>query len=357
MTNCHLLAALCVVFYSIAGGSYAIVRLPENVTIPAVIVFGDSIVDAGNNNDLFTVCKCNFPPYGRDFQGGKATGRFSNGKIPSDFLAEELGVKELVPAYLDPTIQMDDLLTGVTFATGCSGYDPVTGAIYGVKTLTDQLNSFREYIEILKAAVGENRTASILSQSMYLVATGTNDFTTTYFLLPDRRQQYNLSSYIDFTASAAAGFFQELYGLGARRVVVLSLPPQGCLPSQRTLAGGILRLCVEEYNEAAMLFNSKLMSVTHSLNNQLPDAKFVYADLYNPLLLLINDPRPTGFEVVNRGCCGSGDVEVAILCNRFDLFTCTDDSVYLFWDSYHPTQRAYKLLVHQLLTKIINDFF
>ena len=53
---------------------------------PALIVFGDSIVDPGNNNVLPTTIRCNFPPYGQDFVGNMATGRFSNGKIPSDFL-------------------------------------------------------------------------------------------------------------------------------------------------------------------------------------------------------------------------------------------------------------------------------
>lgn len=54
--------------------------------VPAVIVFGDSIVDTGNNNGLVTAIKCNFPPYGRDFIRHEPTGRFSNGKITSDFI-------------------------------------------------------------------------------------------------------------------------------------------------------------------------------------------------------------------------------------------------------------------------------
>ena len=62
--------------------------LPKNETgqVPAVFVFGDSIVDTGNNNHINTLIKCNFPPYGKDFQGGKPTGRFSNGSVPSDFI-------------------------------------------------------------------------------------------------------------------------------------------------------------------------------------------------------------------------------------------------------------------------------
>lgn len=62
--------------------------LPKNETgqVPAVFVFGDSIVDTGNNNHINTLIKCNFPPYGKDFQEGKPTGRFSNGRVPSDFI-------------------------------------------------------------------------------------------------------------------------------------------------------------------------------------------------------------------------------------------------------------------------------
>lgn len=42
---------------------------------------------------------------------------------------EELGIKELLPAYLDPTLQAEDLITGVNFASGGAGYDPLTSEI------------------------------------------------------------------------------------------------------------------------------------------------------------------------------------------------------------------------------------
>ena len=62
------------------------VELPPNVAVPAIFAFGDSIVDTGNNNYINTLAKCNFPPYGKDFIGGIPTGRFSNGKVLTDFL-------------------------------------------------------------------------------------------------------------------------------------------------------------------------------------------------------------------------------------------------------------------------------
>lgn len=39
---------------------------------------------------------------------------------------DELGIKELMPAYLDPNLQAEDLKTGVSFASGACGYDPLT---------------------------------------------------------------------------------------------------------------------------------------------------------------------------------------------------------------------------------------
>lgn len=58
----------------------------KNTTFPALIVFGDSVVDTGNNNYLKTMIKVNYPPYGKDFVGGRPTGRFSDGKVPSDLI-------------------------------------------------------------------------------------------------------------------------------------------------------------------------------------------------------------------------------------------------------------------------------
>lgn len=46
--------------------------------VPAMFIFGDSLIDNGNNNNLASLAKANYYPYGIDFRGGP-TGRFSNG--------------------------------------------------------------------------------------------------------------------------------------------------------------------------------------------------------------------------------------------------------------------------------------
>jgi len=61
-------------------------KASQGPLVTAVIVFGDSIVDPGNNNGINTIIKADFPPYGHDFLNHRPTGRFCNGRIPTDFI-------------------------------------------------------------------------------------------------------------------------------------------------------------------------------------------------------------------------------------------------------------------------------
>ncbi|XP_028794254.1 GDSL esterase/lipase EXL3-like [Neltuma alba] len=332
------------------------VKLPPNVSVPAIFAFGDSIMDTGNNNHLKTVVKCNFPPYGQDFEGGIPTGRFSNGKVPSDIIVEELGIKEFLPAYLDPNLKPSDLPTGVCFASGASGYDPLTPKIVSVIPLSTQVEMFKEYRRKLKENVGEERTNFILANAVALVVSGSDDIANTYFTARFRQLQYDVPAYTDLMANSASDFIKEIYELGLRRIGVFGAPPIGCVPSQRTLGGGILRECAGKQNEAARLFNSKLSEKLDSLNRDLPNSSIVYIDVYSPLQDIIQNYRRYGFQVVNRGCCGTGKIEVAVLCNPLEP-TCADVSNYVFWDSYHPTEAAYKKLIGPLLQTYVPKFF
>jgi hypothetical protein len=54
--------------------------------VPCVFIFGDSLSDSGNNNNLSTYAKCNYKPYGIDFPMGP-TGRFTNGRTAIDIIS------------------------------------------------------------------------------------------------------------------------------------------------------------------------------------------------------------------------------------------------------------------------------
>ncbi|XP_008807139.2 GDSL esterase/lipase EXL3-like [Phoenix dactylifera] len=316
--------------------------------VPAVIVFGDSIVDPGNNNVLPTLVRCNFPPYGQDFVRHQPTGRFSNGRIPSDLIASKLGVKELVPPYFGYDLKPEDILTGVSFASGATGYDPLTPTLLNVLSMTEELKLFKKYKERLKAIAGEEKATSIVAKSLYVVCSGTDDIANTYFTTPFRRLQYDIPSYVNLMIRGASSFLEELLQMGARKIAFVGLPPIGCVPSQRTLGGGIERNCEPMRNQAAQLFNSKIQKEADRLSREHKGVQIVYIDIYSMLIDLIFHPSKFGFEISDRGCCGTGEIEVTVLCNRVTASVCPNVTAYVFWDSYHPTERAYKIMIDKI---------
>lgn len=64
------------------------VRAQNDTGLSASFIFGDSLVDAGNNNYLQTLSKANIPPNGIDFRasGGNPTGRYTNGRTIGDIV-------------------------------------------------------------------------------------------------------------------------------------------------------------------------------------------------------------------------------------------------------------------------------
>lgn len=73
-----------VVLSSFHGFRYGAEAQPQ---VPCYFIFGDSLVDNGNNNNIVSLAKANYMPYGIDFPGGP-TGRFSNGKTSVDVIGK-----------------------------------------------------------------------------------------------------------------------------------------------------------------------------------------------------------------------------------------------------------------------------
>ena len=62
---------------------------------PAMFIFGDSLVDVGNNNHLkFSMNEADFSHYVIDFPNKVFTGRFSNGKNAADFLGNSIKIQK-----------------------------------------------------------------------------------------------------------------------------------------------------------------------------------------------------------------------------------------------------------------------
>ncbi|PHT31995.1 hypothetical protein CQW23_28332 [Capsicum baccatum] len=86
----------------------------------AFFVFGDSLVDNGNNNYLVTSARADSPPYGIDYPTHRVTGRFSNGLNMPDIISEQLGMEPTLP-YLAPELTGERLLVGANFASAAVG--------------------------------------------------------------------------------------------------------------------------------------------------------------------------------------------------------------------------------------------
>ncbi|PON91889.1 Lipase [Trema orientale] len=315
--------------------------LKIHAKVPAIIVFGDSSVDAGNNNAISTVLKSNFEPYGRDFFGRKATGRFSNGRIPTDFISEAFGLKPTIPAYLDPSYSIKDFATGVCFASAGTGYDNATSDVLSVIPFWKELEYYKQYQKDLRCYLGNEKANEVLKEALYLLSIGTNDFLENYYIIPDgRSSEYSIEEYQNFLAGIAKDFVTQLYNLGARKISIGGLPPMGCLPLERTtniLSGSE---CIEEYNDVAKQFNEKLKGLVEELKVKLTGASLVYSDPYGILYDMIQNPISFGFEYAAVACCGTGLFEMGYLCDKLSPFTCSDANKYVFWDSFHPTEKT-----------------
>ncbi|GAU32746.1 hypothetical protein TSUD_323140 [Trifolium subterraneum] len=324
--------------------------------VPAIIVFGDSSVDAGNNNFISTVARSNFQPYGRDFMGGKPTGRFSNGRIATDFISEAFGIKPYIPAYLDPSYNISQFSTGVSFASAATGYDNATSDVLSVIPLWKQLEYYKEYQKKLGGYLGDKKAKDTITKSLHIISLGTNDFLENYYTIPGRASQYTPSQYQNFLAGIAENFIHKLYGLGAKKISLGGLPPMGCLPLERTTNFADGNDCVSNYNNIALEFNDKLNKLTTKLKKDLPEIKLVFSNPYDILFRIVKKPGQFGFQVTSMACCATGMFEMGYACSRASFFSCVDASRYVFWDSFHPTEKTNGIVANYLVKNALAQF-
>ncbi|KAA8515187.1 hypothetical protein F0562_018366 [Nyssa sinensis] len=324
------------------------VAAKNNVT--CILVFGDSSVDPGNNNYISTATKSNFPPYGKSFFNGRPTGRFSNGRLATDFIAEALGYGNIIRGFLDPQINKEDLLHGVSFASAGSGYDDLTANLSSVLPVSKQLEYFLHYKIHLRQLVGEEKAEEIIRNAIFLISMGTNDFLQNYGIEPIRSKQFTLEQYQNFLISCMFRDIKAMHHLGARRLVVVGVPPFGCMPLVKALKDA--SKCDESSNQLAFSFNSKIKEKLATIK-KIFGIKYAYVDIYNTIQSAIHNPKRYGFTETSKGCCGSGVIEFGDTCKG--LSTCADPTKYVFWDAVHPTQQMYKIIADDALETVTKN--
>ncbi|KAG0537057.1 hypothetical protein BDA96_03G115100 [Sorghum bicolor] len=202
---------------------------------PCMYVFGDSLVDNGNNNDILSLARANYRPYGIDFHEGPP-GRFTNGRTMVDFLSDMLRLRPpLLPPYA--TARPEDLPRGVNFASGASGILPETGNnLGGHYPLSEQVDHFRAAVSDMgntsEFRGNATKVAAHLGRCIFFVGMGSNDYLNNYFM-PDYYDTARRYSPRDYAALLLQGYsdqLTQLYGLGARKFVVAGVGLIGCIP-------------------------------------------------------------------------------------------------------------------------------
>ncbi|KAH6760315.1 GDSL-like Lipase/Acylhydrolase superfamily protein [Perilla frutescens var. hirtella] len=316
----------------------------------AFFVFGDSLVDNGNNNYLLTSARADAPPYGIDYPTHRPTGRFSNGLNIPDIISEQLGMEPTQP-YLSPFLKGEKLLVGANFASAGVGILNDTGIQFvNIIRIFQQLNLFKQYQQRLSKLIGEEETKRAVHESLVLITLGGNDFVNNYYLVPYsvRSQQYSLEDYVPFVISEYKKVLQRLYELGPRRVLVTGTGPLGCVPAELALHSRNGE-CAGELMRAAALFNPQLVQMLDQLNQEVGENVFIAANTNQMHLDFISNPQQFGFVTSKIACCGQGPYNGLGLCTPLSNL-CPNRNAYVFWDPFHPSERANRIIVQQILT-------
>ncbi|XVF66100.1 hypothetical protein PTKIN_Ptkin10aG0007200 [Pterospermum kingtungense] len=319
--------------------------------VPANFVFGDSLVEVGNNNYIASLSRANFLPNGIDFGG--PTGRFTNGRTIVDIIGQELGFPGFTPPYLAPTTRGEVLLQGVNYASGGGGILNHTGKIFGGRINMDaQLDNFENTRRDIISSIGAPAALDLLRRALFSVTIGSNDFINNYFTPVVSAAEQKLVPPEVFVASMVARFrlqLTRLYSLGARKIVVVNVGPIGCIPYERDLNPTAGDSCVSHQNQVAQLFNTELRSLIKELSTSLKGSYFVYADVYRTVENIIQNYRSYGFDSGSFACCYiAGNFGGLIPCGPSSK-VCPDRSKFVFWDPFHPTDAANIIIAKRLL--------
>ncbi|CAN1288687.1 GDSL esterase/lipase At4g28780 [Linum perenne] len=160
-----------------------------------------------------------------------------------------------------------------------------------------QLDMFLEYKHKVEALVGPAKAQELVSRAVFLVTCGGNDFVNNYFLTPvaPRRAQFTLKDYCGYVISHYKKILLALYGL----------------------------------------------------NRDVGTDIFISANAFSLKMDMIEKPQLYGFKTSKVACCGQGLYNGVGMCTEMSNL-CANRDDYVFWDPYHPTEKALRLMVQKL---------
>ncbi|BAY16689.1 GDSL family lipase [Anabaenopsis circularis NIES-21] len=280
------------------------------VQFTGIYAFGDSLTDTGNvyNSVSAFIPGAEFPP------PPYFPGRFSNGPVWIDELAEKLNLESPTPFF--KVTQGFPPIDGINFAFGGATTTPdntislTIPELAGLPGLPQQVGAFQSLL---------NNQPQADPNALYILWAGANDYLPTLGSFQPRLTPNE-------TLGNLADTLQALAGLGVKKVLVPNLPDLGITPAART-AGESQRL-----SELTLAHNAGLAELIKQFDqNPLLDLDVIPLDVYS----LFSNPAALGFTDAENPCLD---------LNATPPTLCNNPEDYLFWDNQHPTTTAHKIL-------------
>lgn len=285
-----------------------------------IVAFGDSLTDNGNFTALaggLSFGLVNFPSPAF----GYAQGRFSNGKVAIEYLAESLSLNltnyAVGGAKTGPSA-LPGLPDNYIDESGESGFP--AGSFDGTSVVA----------QVESHIAGSGGTVD--GNALYFVWAGPND----YFSLADQALAGApedvptlTSAYIANAIGHLQGSVETLYAAGARSFLIPNMPNLGVTPF--ALAAG--QQLSDLATQTAALHNTYLSGVLGVLAGSLSGVQFFTSDTFALTTVANLDPASAGYGNTTDMC-------------QFNP-ACSDPSSYLYWDDVHITTAAHEALAGQ----------
>ncbi|CAL5209128.1 unnamed protein product [Lathyrus oleraceus] len=306
--------------------SYGIYDNKNNNSVK-LFVFGDSYVDTGNTMQS----RSYKPPYGMTYPG-KPVGRFSDGRVLTDYIASFLKIQTPTAYVLRNS---STLQYGVNFAYAGTG---VFRTSVDGPNMTVQIDSFEKLIQ-------QNvYTKQDLESSVALVSASGND----YIAFVNKGNIIDIKSFTSSLINQLSTNVQRIHDMGINKIAIGLLIPIGCVP--RITAITFHLSCVDILNLISVNHNQMLIQTVLQLNQQVGKSVFVTLDLYNAFLSTIatmqkqQKENSTRMNPLKSCCeeegltnsCGSVDDNGE---NKYTL--CENPELSFFWDNLHPSQNGW----------------
>ncbi|KAG0564188.1 hypothetical protein KC19_8G090500 [Ceratodon purpureus] len=369
-----------------------------NCSYPGVFAFGDSLSDTGNSIAAFPekFANAELDPNGILFPT-HAADRYTDGKLLLDFLA--FGVRRR-PIY--PVLRG----TGgdFTFGTNFAAYGAPARTVkvwykddgFNVPFSLDVQHQWSERYKIRVwfyespifnppgRLVQSLPKLATWNESLFVVWSGYQDY---FFSLYDKKLTVSQTKKIvgDVVAAIEEHIVKLLTPVVyippatpsmimpiAQTIMVVNLPPLGCIPAMLTLYGGPKAKydqygCLSELNKITSAHNKLLTEKIIALRAKYPAALILDADAHGVYTDILKNPKSYNVTAPLSACCGVGgsyNFNTGVTCGHAGLVDgkfvnlttslpatpCANPRAHLSWDGIHTSNTFNKAAATDFLT-------